>query len=72
MTGRCINGAERDGGKLWHAVNEDDYPSWKTALCGAKPGERGNGWSSYPGEKITCPRCNKRLGELEAQLGLTS
>jgi len=54
---------ERDGGTLYHAVNinEDDYPSWKTALCGAKPGRTGNGWSSYTGEKVTCPRCNKRL-----------
>jgi len=62
MTGRCRTGMERDGGTLYHAVNiNEDYPSWKTALCGAKPGRTGNGWSSSTGEKITCSRCNKRL-----------
>ena len=54
MTGRCANGAERDGGTRYHAVFD-----WR-ALCGAKPG-RLSDWSSYPGEAVTCPRCLNRL-----------
>lgn len=58
MSGRCANGAERDAGKLYHAV---EGAGWGKALCGAKPGLRGNGWSEHLGEKVTCPRCLKKL-----------
>ena len=30
-------------------------------LCGAKPGRRSAGWSSYPGEQVTCPKCLRKL-----------
>lgn len=59
MTGRCFNGAERDRGRLYHAVALDSRP-WDAALCGAKPGMRGNGWSDYIGEAVTCPRCLRK------------
>lgn len=55
MTGRCANGAERDKGSRFHAVPEGT--GWQKAVCGAKPGVRGNGWSDYAGDKVTCPRC---------------
>jgi hypothetical protein len=54
MTGRCANGAEREGGTRYHAVF-----NWR-ALSGAKPG-RLSDWSGYPGEAVTCPRCLNRL-----------
>lgn len=57
MTGRCANGAERDKGSRWHAVPAG-HP-WIKAVCGAQPGQRGNGWSDYPGDAVTCPRCLK-------------
>lgn len=57
LAGRCANGAEADGGRIYHAVVRG---SW-SALCGAKPGRRSAGWSSYPGETVTCSRCAKRL-----------
>src|SRR5690348_7907481 len=59
MAGRCFNGAERDKGALWHAVPGDG--GWSKALCGARPGDRGNGWATYPGDQVTCPRCLNRL-----------
>jgi hypothetical protein len=61
MTGRCSTGAERDGGVRYHAVDEETWRGWGKALCGAQPGPRGNGWSSTPGDEVTCPRCLKKL-----------
>jgi len=62
-TGMCRNGAERDGGVLFHAVAEDEHTFGK-ALCGTKPGSRGNGWQVVEeGEPyvVTCKRCLARL-----------
>ena len=53
LTGRCANGAERDGGSRWHAIN----PATHKSLCGAKPGRRSNGWGWEHGDDVTCPRC---------------
>ena len=62
MTGRCANGAERDGGALYHAVPIDEFGAYHSnAVCGAKPGRHSVGWSSYPGENVTCKRCIRRL-----------
>ena len=63
MTGRCSSGAERDGGVRYHAVTAGSHYSWVKALCGAKPGDRGNGWGGYKGDKVTCPRCLKKLSQ---------
>jgi hypothetical protein len=60
MTGRCASGAEPDGGAIFHAVPEAERYRWGKALCGAKPGRRGNGWDQYPGGAVTCPRCLKK------------
>lgn len=61
MLGRCANGFERDAGRLVHAVKSVGYPGWRPAVCGAKPGRKGNGWSEHPATAATCPRCLKRL-----------
>lgn len=63
MTGRCATGAERDGGSRYHAVEAVTNP-WAPALCGATPGQRGNGWSVYLGDVVTCPRCIKKIDAL--------
>ena len=57
LTGARRNGAERDGGRLYHAV--EGY----RALCGKEPG-RLSDWSTYPGERVTCKRCVARLEEI--------
>ena len=59
MTGRCASGAEADGGRRFHAVHVDQDSPWSQALCGARPGQRGNGWSDTHGDTVTCPRCLK-------------
>jgi hypothetical protein len=56
--GRCANGAERDHGKVSHAVPVN---SWK-AICGTEPGRTSAGWSSFASPAITCPRCRRKLG----------
>ena len=59
--GRCSNGAERDKGYVYHAVSS----GW-TALCGAEPGRMSAGWQNEPEplERVTCPRCIKKLASL--------
>lgn len=64
MLGRCATGAERDKGMLYHAVPEGT--GWQRAVCGAKPGARGNGWSGYAGDQVTCPRCEQHAELIEA------
>lgn len=64
-TGRCANGAERDGGTLFHArlLKTDGYPKW-VPVCGVAPGRRSAGWSEwrpYDTQPVTCPRCLKKL-----------
>lgn len=59
LAGRCANGAERDGGSIWHAVR---HQAW-AALCGAAPGRRSAGWSTHVGEYVTCPKCLRKLHE---------
>lgn len=60
MTGRCASGAERDRGRLYHAVPAHGH-GWTKALCGAQPGRRGNGWSDCPGAEVTCPGCLRSI-----------
>jgi hypothetical protein len=54
MASRCPIGRER-----FHAVSSG-HP-WTTAICGVKPRQRGNGWSKYVGDGVTCPRCLAKL-----------
>lgn len=67
MLGRLTDGAERDHGKLYHAVpiNDKLFPllfHQNKALCGAKPGRRSVGWQKYEGHTtVTCPRCLRRM-----------
>lgn len=58
LGGRCRNGAERDRGRLFHAVPIGSYQ----ALCGAEPGRTSVGWSDWGRwERVTCSRCRKKL-----------
>ena len=60
MSGRCRSGHDNTGA-VYHAVEIRN--GWDRALCGATPGDRGNGWAEYPGDAVTCPRCLKKLGQ---------
>lgn len=67
LAGRCANGAERDSGTLYHAIQLGDYK----AMCSAEPGRRSAGWSPYHGDNVTCPRClrilqNKTRNDVES------
>lgn len=68
LTGRCANGAERDAGYKWHAVEEASF--FAKALCGAFPGGKlSNGWTTEGfdgavGFRVTCPRCQRKLARL--------
>jgi hypothetical protein len=61
LSGRCADGAERDGGVKYHGLRRADQGR---ALCGAKPGRRSAGWSPYPGEAVTCPRCLVKIRKI--------
>lgn len=66
LTGRLATGAQLGHGHLWHAVDTDrEFPNFATAVCGAKPGRRSNGWSDALGTAVTCPRCIKKLVKLK-------
>jgi hypothetical protein len=59
LTGRGRTGTDSTG-PLIHAVDTDDsYPNFTTAVCGAAPGRRSNGWSEYRADTATCPKCMK-------------
>lgn len=45
---------ERGKGYRWHAVPG----GVGKALCGAEPAIQ---WSTYPGDRTTCPRCLRKL-----------
>ena len=60
LAGRCANGAERDHGTRFHAVETTSYK----ALCGSKPGRRSVGWSRELGP-VSCPRCISKLARAE-------
>lgn len=63
-SGRAFNAAHRDAGVLNHAVPTDAFPEWAPALCGTKPGARGNGWGvAETDNTITCKKCLSKLKE---------
>lgn len=73
MMGKCANGAEADGGRLYHAKLVGPQGSFK-AICGAAPGRRSAGWSDFldsmkPVEKTTCPRCRSKFKREAERLG---
>ena len=51
-----------DGGSIAHALplSEGGY-GFTPALCGIKPGRRSIGWSSWVPERVTCPRCIRKM-----------
>lgn len=60
LAGRCANGAERDRGSVWHALQKGAA----YALCGKTYGRHSGGWSyAENSEGITCPHCIKKLAE---------
>lgn len=71
-SGRNRSDRDRSGTNL-HAVPISDGMltglgsggSWDKALCGYKPGARGNGWSSFVGNAVTCPRCAAKIAKMQ-------
>lgn len=63
MAGGCRTATDNHG-QLVHAVISDDDPAegYVPAMCGATPGRRSNGWSTYKAQEVTCPKCLKRMG----------
>ena len=61
LAGRCSNGAERDGGELYHAVVQGA----SRALCNAYPGRQSAGWSEHIGDAVNCPRCLAKIPNLQ-------
>lgn len=65
LSGRTVNGSQRDGGRLVHAVPVKGKPDLTSlALCRVKPGRTsGVGWGSQGDhvsatpENVTCKRC---------------
>lgn len=68
MIGRCATGAQRDAGKLRHAVGSPADPCWDRALCGARPGLRGNGWSTLDTRDVSCPRCQRKIDAMRQKI----
>ena len=62
-SGRAFNDRERDRGTVVHIVPKQPETTsgfWGyAALCGTKPGYRGNGWSEVQRE-ATCKKCIER------------
>lgn len=65
-TGRCANGAERDGGSVIHCLIQENksYPIWGKSLCGTEPGRRSAGWDESENE-VSCLKCVKKLSKIE-------
>ena len=59
LMGRLASGFESDHGKLVHATIPGQAITYGggTALCGAKPGSRGCGWSQPEDKPVTCKKC---------------
>jgi hypothetical protein len=61
---RCLIGRNRTGsepgGTRIHAIYRSES-AFGTAICGAQPGRRSNGWSDYEFACATCPKCMKKL-----------
>ena len=66
LAGRGRSGADSTG-TLFHALPAGSDLTFRDALCGKKPGRLSNGWSEAwkPGQDITCPKCKKKLAQVE-------
>ena len=65
-TGRCANGAQRDGGRVVHAawIDPRSFPHWGPALCGTKPGRTSGGWDvDLEMETVTCKKCAAKVNK---------
>lgn len=66
LAGRCANGAERDGGRKYHAL--EGYSEFGKAMCGAEPGRTSGGWATpYGDSKVTCPKCLRKLEKVTTE-----
>lgn len=68
LAGRCANGAERDGGRIYHAVAlVGECSLGGVALCGKTYGRKSAGfvWETAP---VTCPRCKKKMEKLTQEV----
>ena len=63
LAGRCASGYEGGHGTRSHAVEMFS----NKAMCGAKPGKRSVGWSSYQDKEVTCPRCAEKVAKTDAR-----
>lgn len=62
LMGRCADGAERDKGRLLHAVKHG------RAFCRATHGRQSAGWSEHQeGVEVTCRGCLRKLGLLDGE-----
>jgi hypothetical protein len=62
--GPLRNGAERGHGSVWHCVEGEAYQA-RPALCGDSPSISWSSWSPA-GQRVTCERCLKLIGMLQA------
>lgn len=66
LTGSCRTGAERDRGRVIHAISDaaaaqaENCGSWHRAACGATPGRTSAGWEPTT-EAVTCAACRRAL-----------
>lgn len=67
--GRCADGAQRDGGRVHHAVRSRGATifSHERAVCGFVPGRLSAGWvTDDPAPNgVTCKTCRARLDRKE-------
>lgn len=68
-TGRCV-GHNRDAGTVVHLMRNGECvgPSFRPALCGARPGRLSAGWNEDSHRAATCPRCLARFDKLRFRL----
>ena len=66
LAGTCRNGAERDRGQVYHAVEQATVHG--RALCGALPGRRSGGWVAGESATVTCARCRHRMAKQRLSL----
>jgi hypothetical protein len=65
LLGHYVSGAKLEGSVMLHAVESKGPVSIGPALCGARPGRLSTGWSEPVDDPVTCPRCLRKMKEVE-------
>ena len=55
---RKLIGRWQGANAYYHAVDSNEFPIQRTAVCGRTPY---SGWEARQGSEVTCPRCLKRM-----------